>query len=70
MEVLDYPGREAHCAAHDRFRDEIRNLPAAGLEQDDAYRELIRTYLTEWLTRHVFGIDKELEAFILSSSAK
>jgi hemerythrin len=31
---------------------------------DDQFREIIATFLTEWLTRHVFGIDKELETFI------
>jgi hemerythrin len=41
-----------------------------GENPDDMFREIIATFLTEWLTRHVFGIDKELEAFILQSSAK
>ena len=70
MELLDFPGREEHCRAHDRFRAEIGALLATEVEQDQAFRELISTYLTEWLTRHVFGIDKELEAFILASHAR
>lgn len=70
MELLDFPGRKEHCRAHDRFRAEIGQLLASEVEQDQAFRELISTYLTEWLTRHVFGIDKELEAFILASPAK
>ena len=37
---------------------------------DAQFREIISTFLTEWLTRHVFGIDKELEEFILRSPAK
>lgn len=70
MERLAFPGREAHLQAHDRFRAEINYLLASDMEQDAKFRELISTYLTEWLTRHVFGIDKELEAFILQSAAK
>lgn len=70
MELLGFPGRDAHCQAHERFRSEINQLTASDVEQDDTFRDLISTYLTEWLTRHVFGIDKELEAFIMASSAK
>ena len=70
MELLEFPGREAHLQAHDRFRAEINKLLASDMEHDATFRELISTYLTEWLTRHVFGIDKELEAFILASPAK
>jgi hemerythrin len=33
-------------------------------------RDLVATFLTQWLTRHVFGIDKDLEAFILASDRK
>ena len=70
MEQLGYAGMAAHVQAHDRFRAEIDELLQTGQEPDAVFRELISTYLTEWLTRHVFGIDKELEAFILQSSAK
>ena len=70
MVQLDFPGREEHVQAHDRFRAEIEQLVGEGEEPDDVFREIIATFLTEWLTRHVFGIDKELETFILQSSAK
>ena len=56
--------------SHDRFRAEIDQLLAQGNDWDDQFRELVATFLTEWLTRHVFGIDKELEAFIFSSEAR
>lgn len=68
MEQLNYPGMEAHVRAHDQFRDEIRT--ALNQETDAQFRELISTYLTEWLKRHVFGTDKLLESFILDSNAK
>jgi hemerythrin len=70
MAELGYPGLEAHIQAHDRFRTEIEQLVGAGEEPDAMFREIIATFLTEWLTRHVFGIDKELETFILHADAK
>lgn len=70
MLQLGYPGRAAHVMAHNRFRREIAELLKTGAEPDPMFREIIATFLTEWLTRHVFGIDKELEDFILRSPAK
>ena len=69
MTVLHYPGRERHVAAHDMFRLELRQLLQAG-EPDIRVREYVATFLIEWLKLHVFGIDKELETFILNGSAK
>jgi len=70
MAELDFPGREAHIESHNRFREEIDQLVGDGQELDAVFRDIIATFLTEWLTRHVFGIDKELESFILQSSVK
>jgi hemerythrin len=70
MLKLEYPGREEHIQSHNRFREEIAELLRGGIEPDDQFRGLISTFLTEWLTRHVFGIDKELEDFIQRSSYK
>ncbi|MEZ5503500.1 MAG: hemerythrin family protein [Halioglobus sp.] len=70
MLALDYPGRAGHIQSHNIFRMEIRQLLDDGKEPDEFFREIIATFLTEWLTRHVFGVDKELEAFILRSDAK
>ena len=70
MKELDFPGRAEHVRSHDRFRQEISQLVQQGQEPDAVFREIIATFLTEWLTRHVFGIDKELEAFILQSEAR
>ena len=70
MEVLDYPGLVAHRQAHDSFRDEINMLMNEEQPPDAQFRQIISTYLTEWLKRHVFGIDKQLEAFILDSPVR
>ena len=64
MAELGFPGRDAHIESHNRFRKEIDQLVGEGGQLDDQFREIIATFLTEWLTRHVFGIDKELETFI------
>ena len=70
MLELGYPGRREHIQAHERFRKEITQLLQGEEEPDAVFREIIATFLTEWLTRHVFGIDKELEDFIMESPAK
>jgi hemerythrin len=70
MQELGYPGRIEHMQSHARFRKEISELLEDEQELDAIFREIIATFLTEWLTRHVFGIDKKLEEFILQSPAK
>lgn len=70
MQELGYPGRIEHMQAHARFRREISELLESDQELDAVFREIISTFLTEWLTRHVFGIDKKLEEFILQSPVK
>jgi len=70
MEALDYPEREAHMRAHDRFRKEINALLSDGEEPDALFRDIVSTFLREWLTRHVFGIDKQLEAFLLANNVR
>ncbi|MEH6587006.1 MAG: hemerythrin family protein [Halioglobus sp.] len=70
MDLLAFPGREKHLKAHNRFREEVLRLLEPGQQHDAVFMGIISTYLTEWLKRHVFGIDKELEAFILESSIK
>ena len=70
MRILDYPGLAAHIESHNRFRDEISKLVSGDAPLDAQFRDIIATFLTEWLTRHVFGIDKELEAFLLQSHVK
>ena len=69
MIELDYPGRDEHVRAHDRFRSEVMQLLEGG-DPDALSREIIATFLTEWLNRHIFGTDKKLEEFILKSNAK
>jgi hemerythrin len=67
MAQLDYPGRAEHLRAHDRFRAELDSMAQQPEAHDQASRQIISTFLTEWLKRHVFGIDKKLEAFLLEA---
>ena len=70
MEKLDYPGREAHVDAHNRFREEL----AAMLETDPSMHVTLQVslsdFLYKWLKLHVLGIDKKLEDFVLASASK
>ena len=70
MEKLNYPGRDAHIEAHNKFRTELTELALNQHEYNQELRKSLSIFLTEWLRLHVLGIDKELEAFILSSSSK
>lgn len=69
MLAMDYPQAAAHIQAHDQFRVEIGSLLELR-EDDPEFRAVVSTFLTEWLKRHVLGVDKELEAFILASDVK
>ena len=69
MVQLNYPGREQHIQAHNKFRTELQQMIASSAGSHDAVsRQLISTFLSEWLKRHIFGIDKELEAFLLANN--
>lgn len=70
MRLLNYPRIDEHVAAHDRFRTELKAMTENPSEFDALMRETISIFLREWLTRHIFGIDKDLETFILNSDQK
>ena len=70
MTKLDYPLATAHIEAHDRFREELTSLVETQGDMDSALQEALHLFLSKWLKLHVFGIDKEFEAFVLSSELK
>ena len=70
MRLLEYPGYSEHYEAHNKFREELAVMLDNPEAHDHSSRQLISTFLTEWLKRHVFGIDKKLEDFILTSDAR
>jgi len=70
MEVLDYPHREEHIEAHDRFREELAAMLDTDPTMHHALQISLSDFLYKWLKLHVLGIDKKLEDFVLKSSRK
>ncbi len=77
MRESGFPRHKAdiHMRAHRLFADKIetmhqsRSILAEGLKHDE-FRQEISEFLNGWLTAHVLGLDKELEAHVLKSSIK
>ena len=70
MREIDFPGYEAHLAAHDRFREELAAMMDTDPSMHPSLQVSLSDFLHKWLKLHVLGIDKELEDFILRSSVK
>lgn len=70
MRQLNYPQIETHIKAHNQFRDELDDMVKNISTFDDNVRESVSIFLREWLLRHVFGIDKDFEDFVLKSDVK
>ena len=70
MALLDYPGQAEHLQVHNKFREELAKMLLDADQHDQFSRQVISTFLREWLKRHIFGIDKKLEAFILATDVK
>ncbi|MDI3326273.1 hemerythrin family protein [Pontibacterium granulatum] len=70
METLNYPDRDTHKAAHDKFRRELATMLEEHETYDEDLRQSLSLFLREWLKRHVLGTDKKLEQFIMESSVK
>jgi hemerythrin len=70
MKELEYPGIEEHIIAHNRFRSELDDMLQMQHTHDEAFRQVLAEFLRNWLTGHIFGIDKDLEEFVLKSNRK
>lgn len=70
MQQLNYPDYEAHFQAHNKFRNELLKMLDGHQEYTPELREMLASFLSEWLKRHIFGVDKHLEAYILASERK
>jgi len=70
MRKLDYPGTEAHVRSHRAFDEKVKALLADQTFYDDNFAKDLSLFLTDWLNKHIMGIDKELETFILESERK
>ncbi len=70
MVALDYPHREEHMEAHDRFREELAAMLDTDPTMHHALQVSLSDFLHKWLKLHVLGIDKKLEEFLLKSNLK
>ncbi|MGD2171797.1 MAG: hemerythrin family protein [Gammaproteobacteria bacterium] len=70
MEKLEYPHKDAHIRAHDRFREELEAMMETDPSMHESLQVSLSDFLSEWLRLHVLGIDKKLEAFVLQSKSK
>ena len=70
MRILDFPQIEKHINAHRDFERWINKYFNKDYVANDEYRQELSNYLSNWLTEHIYGIDKDLEKFVLKSSKK
>ena len=72
MVRLNYPDKDKHVSAHNRFREELAQLEysASDSAAELAQQQAISTFLREWLTRHILSVDKEFETFVMHSEYK
>lgn len=70
MVEISYPYAREHIAAHNKFRKELKTMYEQHRDYDEELRQALSLFLREWLMRHVMGIDKKLEEFILASDVK
>ncbi|MGH1461148.1 MAG: bacteriohemerythrin [Neptuniibacter sp.] len=70
MLELSYPDYDAHLQAHNKFRIELNRMIDEHPSYDAGLREMLSSFLSEWLKRHIFGVDKKLEEYILISERK
>lgn len=70
MEQAAYPDAREHIKAHNTFRLRLQSMVEDCDSYDDGVREMLSLFLREWLMRHIMGVDKKLEKYILDSQLK
>jgi hemerythrin len=70
MRQLHYPEADAHFQAHGKFRTELQCLIDDTSAYDANANHSLSVFLGEWLRRHIYGLDKQLEQFIMDSPYK
>ncbi len=70
MRRLNYPDADAHFDAHERFREELVAMLDTDPTMGRALQVSLSDFLYKWLKLHVFGIDKDLEDFVIKSNSK
>jgi len=70
MRELNYPKIETHIQAHQFFETRVNEYIKKDFITNEYYRQELSKYLASWLTDHIYGIDKDLEKFVLKSDKK
>ncbi|HEX9402623.1 MAG TPA: bacteriohemerythrin [Anaeromyxobacter sp.] len=70
MKNLRYPGLDRHAAAHRAFREEfagmVRDFERVGATALVALT--IHNWLSDWLRKHIAGVDVDLGRFVASTA--
>jgi len=68
MKAFDYPDRESHMKAHERFRAKANALVRDADRGEEIDLPGVLTFLIEWLTAHILKIDAKLADFLKDQS--
>ena len=70
MKRLNYPDLESHIKSHKYFHSKIKSYMSSQCVFDEQSAIELSGYLTNWLTSHIFTVDKSFEPFVLQSKVK
>ena len=70
MKRLNYPHLASHLKLHQHFSNTIKAYMSSQCIFDEKSAIELSSYLTNWLSTHIFTVDKEFEAFVLQSQLK
>ncbi|OHX36142.1 hypothetical protein BJL95_10145 [Methylomonas sp. LWB] len=68
MKRLDYPGYQAHVAAHDQMLDELIHL-SSEVRGDRWNRSEITRFVNDWILVHIVEVDRLLGDFLADMAA-
>ena len=70
LDIPNYPDTDKHKALHARFAQRVKTYIDAYDPNDAHFKNSLSQFLKDWMHAHVYGVDKELEKFILDSQSK
>lgn len=70
MKRLNYPDFGSHMKSHKYFHNKIKSYMSAQCVFDEQSAIELSGYLTNWLTNHIFTVDKSFETYVLQSKFK
>jgi len=66
MDATNYPGTDAHKAAHEEFKKMVKDLSDDFEDEGstEALAQAVDTYLKNWLITHIKGTDVEFATYL------